>query len=64
MIVNKKDIMINKVLKNLIYVFYPKNISFEKEREKYFESEEYLRLIQIIYALKESIDAIIFLFYW
>jgi len=42
--VNKKYIMIDKVLKNLIYIFYPKNISFEKEREKYFETQEYLRL--------------------
>jgi hypothetical protein len=48
MIVNKKYIMIDEVLKNLIYIFYPKNISFEKEREKYFESQEYVRLNQIL----------------
>lgn len=40
--------MIDEVLKNLIYIFYPKNISFEKEREKYFESQEYVRLNQIL----------------
>lgn len=40
--------MIDKVLKNLIYIFYPKNISFEREQVKYFASEEYIRLNQIL----------------
>lgn len=40
--------MIDKVLKNLVYIFYPRKISFEKEREKYFASEEYLTLNQLI----------------
>jgi len=51
---NKKNIMIDKVLKNLIYFFYPKNISFEKEREKYFASEEYFRLNQTIKSFQSD----------
>ncbi|BDU24960.1 hypothetical protein [Flavobacterium sp. GSB-24] len=40
--------MIENVLKNLVYTFYPKNISFEKEREKYIASTEYTNLATIL----------------
>ncbi|WP_278022285.1 hypothetical protein [Flavobacterium ginsengisoli] len=40
--------MIEKVLKNLIYIFYPRNISFEREQEKYFVSDQYRRLNQTL----------------
>ncbi|WP_394773843.1 hypothetical protein [Flavobacterium sp.] len=40
--------MIDKVLKNLVYLFYPKNICAFREKDKYFISEEYRRLNQII----------------
>jgi hypothetical protein len=40
--------MIDKVLKNLVYFFYPKNICAFREKDKYFISEEYRRLNQII----------------
>lgn len=40
--------MIDKVLKNLVYLFYPKNICAFREKDKYFSSEEYRRLNQII----------------
>ncbi|MHC0447622.1 hypothetical protein ACWA1F_19585 [Flavobacterium sp. 3-218] len=40
--------MIDKVLKNLIYLIYPRNICAYKEKNKYFNSEEYKRLNQII----------------
>jgi hypothetical protein len=46
--------MINEVLKNLIYIFYPKNISYEKEREKYFESQENIRLNQTLKAFQSD----------
>lgn len=40
--------MINKILKNLVYLFYPQNICAYTERDKYFMTEEYKRLNQII----------------
>lgn len=40
--------MIENVLKNLVYLYYPKNISFYNENSKYLESEEYCRLNQLI----------------
>lgn len=40
--------MIEKVLKNLVYLLYPRNICAYTEKEKYSICEEYKRLIQII----------------
>ncbi|WP_294962638.1 hypothetical protein [uncultured Flavobacterium sp.] len=40
--------MIDKVLKNLVYLLYPRNLSFDRENSAYIASEEYLRLSQII----------------
>lgn len=40
--------MIEKILKNLVYLLYPRNICSDLEKEKYFISEEYKRLNQII----------------
>jgi hypothetical protein len=40
--------MIDKVLKNLAYLLYPRNLSFDKENSSYIASDEYLRLNQII----------------
>lgn len=40
--------MIQKVLENIAYLFYPKNICSWTEKEKYFASEEYNRLRLII----------------
>ncbi|TCN57391.1 hypothetical protein D0809_12505 [Flavobacterium circumlabens] len=40
--------MIYKVLKNLVYLYYPKNICFNTENGKYIVSDEYVRLNQII----------------
>lgn len=40
--------MIDKVLKNLVYLLYPRNICSYMEKDKYFISEEYKRLNQII----------------
>ncbi|KLT67919.1 hypothetical protein [Flavobacterium sp. ABG] len=40
--------MINKIFENLVYLFYPKNVSAYTEKEKYFETEEYIRLSNII----------------
>jgi len=40
--------MIDKVLTNLIYTFYPRGISFFTEYEKYIATKEYKRLKQII----------------
>jgi hypothetical protein len=40
--------MIEKVLKNLVYLFYPQNICAYNEKDKYFISEEYKRLTQVI----------------
>lgn len=36
--------MIERVLTNLAYLFYPKNICSYKEKDKYFISDEYKRL--------------------
>jgi hypothetical protein len=44
--VDKK--MIDKVLKNLVYIFYPKNICAYTEKDKYFATAEYKRLKDII----------------
>ena len=40
--------MIDKVLMNLVYLLYPRNICAYTEKDKYFISEEYKRLNQII----------------
>ncbi|MFB9107046.1 hypothetical protein [Flavobacterium gyeonganense] len=40
--------MIDKVLKNLVYLLYPRNICAYTEKDKYFISEENKRLNQII----------------
>ena len=40
--------MIRKVLKNIAYMYYPKNICSWTEKEKYFASEEYKRLRSIM----------------
>lgn len=40
--------MINKVLTNLVYLFYPKNVCAFTEKDKYLETEEYQRLKEII----------------
>ncbi|GAA3742571.1 MULTISPECIES: hypothetical protein [Flavobacterium] len=40
--------MIEEVLKNLVYLIYPKNICAYTEKEKYFSCEEYKRLNKII----------------
>ena len=40
--------MIDNVLKNLVYLLYPRNLSFDSENSVYVASEEYLRLNQII----------------
>ena len=40
--------MIQKVLKNIAYLYYPKNICSWTEKEKYFISEEYIRLRALI----------------
>jgi hypothetical protein len=40
--------MIEKVLKNLVYLLYPRNICAYTEKDKYFISEEYKRLNQLI----------------
>lgn len=36
--------MIERVLKNLVYLFYPKNICAYTEKDKYFATAEYKRL--------------------
>lgn len=46
--VDKKKIMIDKVLTNLVYLFYPKNVCAYTEKDKYFETTEYKRLKDII----------------
>jgi hypothetical protein len=40
--------MIDKVLTNLVYLLYPRNICAYTEKDKYFISEEYKRLNQIV----------------
>ncbi|WP_264532280.1 hypothetical protein [Flavobacterium sp. N502540] len=40
--------MIEKVLKNVVYLFYPRNICAFTEKDIYFISEEYKRLFQTI----------------
>lgn len=40
--------MIKKVLENIAYLYYPKNICSWTEKEKYFASEEYKRLRSLI----------------
>nr|WP_294923644.1 hypothetical protein [uncultured Flavobacterium sp.] len=40
--------MIDKVLTNLIYLFYPQNICSYTQKEEYFATEEYNRLKEII----------------
>lgn len=40
--------MINKILINLVYLLYPRNICAYTEKDKYFISEEYRRLNQIL----------------
>lgn len=40
--------MINKVLTNLVYQFYHKNICVFTEKDKYFKTEEYKRLKEIL----------------
>lgn len=40
--------MIDKVLTNLIYTFYPRKISFFREYEKYIATDEYRRLKQVV----------------
>lgn len=40
--------MIDKVLNNLVYLYYPKNICFDTENVKYIVSDEYKRLNQMI----------------
>jgi len=40
--------MINKVLTNLVYLFYPKNVCAFTEKDKYLLTEEYKRLKEII----------------
>ncbi|MDN3675299.1 hypothetical protein QWY99_19895 [Flavobacterium branchiarum] len=40
--------MINKVLINLVYLLYPRNICAYTEKDKYFITEEYKRLNQIV----------------
>lgn len=51
--------MIEKVLKNLVYLLYPRNICSYTEKDKYFTSEEYKRLNQIINQF-ESKDGNVF----
>ncbi|UPZ14632.1 YopX family protein [Flavobacterium humidisoli] len=50
--------MINKVLKNLAYLLYPRNLSFDKENSRYIASDEYLRLNQIIGKFDSEIKEI------
>ncbi|WP_369013063.1 hypothetical protein [Flavobacterium anhuiense] len=50
--------MIDKVLKNLAYLLYPRNLSFDKENSKYIASEQYLRLNQIIREFDSEIKEI------
>ena len=40
--------MIENVLKNLVYLYYPKSISFYSDNEKYLKSKEYFRLNNLI----------------
>lgn len=40
--------MIDKVLMNIVYLLYPRNICAYTEKDKYFISEEYKRLNQLI----------------
>jgi hypothetical protein len=40
--------MIDKILTNLVYLLYPRNICAYTEKDKYFISEEYKRLNQIL----------------
>jgi hypothetical protein len=40
--------MINNILTNLVYLFYPRNISFQKEEDKYYNSAEHKRLLEKI----------------
>ena len=40
--------MIDKVLTNLVYIFYPQNVCAYTQKEEYFETEEYSRLKKII----------------
>lgn len=40
--------MITEVLKNLAYLYYPKNICPWNQKEQYLETEEYKRLEQVI----------------
>ncbi len=41
-------IMIDKILTNLVYLFYPQNICAYTQKEEYFVTEEYKRLKEII----------------
>ncbi|MGE8343782.1 MAG: YopX family protein [Flavobacterium sp.] len=50
--------MIDKVLKNLVYLLYPRNLSFDKENSRYIASDEYLRLNQIIGKFDSEIKEI------
>lgn len=40
--------MIDKVLKNLVYLLYPRNICAYKDKDEYFISDEYKRLAKLI----------------
>jgi hypothetical protein len=40
--------MIDKILTNLVYLLYPRNICAYTEKDKYFNTEEYKRLNQIV----------------
>ena len=40
--------MIDKVLTNLVYLFYPKNTCAYTQKDEYFATEEYNRLKEII----------------
>lgn len=40
--------MIKKVLTNLVYLFYPKNICWRTEEKRYIDSNEYKRLLETI----------------
>jgi orotidine-5'-phosphate decarboxylase len=44
--------MIDKILTNLVYLFYPQNICAYTQKEEYFVTEEYNRLKEIIVDCK------------
>lgn len=50
--------MINEVLKNIVYLYYPKTVCYRTDENKYINSEEHKRLLQIFeqFHLNENMN--------